>query len=218
LHGAALVAQLRTAREDLLRAREEEHRRLRRDLHDDLAPTLAGLGMRSAAVATLISTNPARQLRAAEDWRRHQARGEQVREIAYDLRPRCSTIVGWSTPSATAPARRHAASLAVTVEADDLGPFQRPSRRQRLRIVSESVANVRRHAHASTCRVSLRRHDGNLHVEIIDDGHGIATGAQPGIGLTSIADRAAELGGRSQVCSNTNGTVVRVWLPIEEPA
>jgi signal transduction histidine kinase len=170
-------------------------------------------------VATLISTNPAEALAAAGELETGIRRaGEQVREIAYDLRPRLLDDRGL-VDAVRDRLRRdvNAASLAVTVEADDLGHLPAAVETATLRIVSESVATVRRHAHAATWRVSLRRHDGNLHVEIRDDGNGIATGAQPGIGLTSIADRAAELGGRSQVCSNTNGTVVRVWLPTEEP-
>jgi signal transduction histidine kinase len=110
------------------------------------------------------------------------------------------------------------ANLAVTVEADDLGRLPAAVEAAALRIVSECVENVRRHAQASACAVTLRRNNGNLHVEVSDDGHGIAPRTQPGIGLTSIAERAAELGGRSHVCSTTTGTAVRVWLPTEEPA
>jgi signal transduction histidine kinase len=109
------------------------------------------------------------------------------------------------------------ANLSVTVDADDLGPLPPAVEAAALRIVSEAVANVRRHAHASTCRIVLRRHSGDLQVEISDDGHGMTADAHPGIGLTSIADRAAELGGRSEVRSSSDGTVVRVALPTEEP-
>jgi signal transduction histidine kinase len=184
LHGAAVVAQLRTAREDLLRAREEEHRRLRRDLHDDLAPTLAGLGMRSAAVATLITTNPTEAARAAEGLEAGIRRAaEQVREIAYDLRPRLLDDRGLVEAVRDRLLRDvEPANLSVTVEADDLGRLPAAIEAAAFRIVSECVENVRRHAQASACVVTLRRNNGNLHVEVSDDGHGMARARSPASG------------------------------------
>ncbi len=85
------------------------------------------------------------------------------------------------------------------------------------RIASEALANVAKHASARTCRVDLARDaDGALVVTVSDDGRGIAPGAPAGVGLVSLRERAAELGGRCTVeCPATGGTVVRAVLPAD---
>ncbi|MBA2755849.1 MAG: hypothetical protein H0U37_00180, partial [Chloroflexi bacterium] len=88
MHAVRVVADLHRAREHLVLAREDERRRLRRNLHDDLAPQLAGLALSGAAVRQFLTTDPARAIelagQLADDLRRAS---QQVREIAYDLRP-----------------------------------------------------------------------------------------------------------------------------------
>jgi signal transduction histidine kinase len=220
LHGAAVMAELRAAREDLVLAREEERRRLRRDLHDDLAPTLAGLGMRAAAVAALARTDLAQAASVAEGLEAGlQGAAEQVRHIAYDLRPPLLDDQGLA--SAVRDRVQHVAGsngLRVHVDAEDTGPLPAAVELAALRIVSESVSNVRRHAHAQRCTVSLRKQHHHLRVEVRDDGRGFDLRAPSGIGLTSISERAAELGGHCDIASSTNGTTVRVWLPVSEDA
>jgi signal transduction histidine kinase len=84
------------------------------------------------------------------------------------------------------------------------------------RIASEALANVARHAGASSCRVALVREDGALVVSVTDDGTGIAAGAAAGVGLVSLRERAAALGGSCEVvCPPDGGTVVRAVLPVE---
>jgi signal transduction histidine kinase len=82
------------------------------------------------------------------------------------------------------------------------------------RIVQEALANVVRHAHARTCKVQLAV-DGALDITVADDGRGIARNHRAGIGLTSMRERAAELGGSCVVESVPNGgTSVRARLPL----
>jgi signal transduction histidine kinase len=85
------------------------------------------------------------------------------------------------------------------------------------RIASEALANVARHAQASSCRVQLLRdEDGSLVLTVTDDGIGIAADAPTGVGLVSLRERAAELGGRCSVeCPPDGGTVVRAVLPAD---
>ncbi len=85
------------------------------------------------------------------------------------------------------------------------------------RIASEALANVAKHASARSCRVELERAAGGaLVVTVADDGRGIAPGAPAGVGLVSLRERAAELGGRCTVeCPATGGTVVRAELPVD---
>ena len=88
LHGARLVNELVEARARVVIAREDERRRLRRDLHDDLAPTLAGLGLSAAVVEKFSRAGDPRAADAATDLAgRLQGASRQVRDIAYNLRP-----------------------------------------------------------------------------------------------------------------------------------
>jgi signal transduction histidine kinase len=83
------------------------------------------------------------------------------------------------------------------------------------RIVSEALANVVRHASASRATVSLDVAGDRLLLGVRDDGVGIAPEAQAGVGLLSLRERAAELGGRTEVtCPDEGGTRVRAWLPL----
>jgi signal transduction histidine kinase len=82
------------------------------------------------------------------------------------------------------------------------------------RIATEALTNVVRHAHARRCRVTLRADGGEVALEIADDGDGLAADAAPGVGLRSMRERAAELGGRVELATGpTGGLVVEVRLP-----
>jgi signal transduction histidine kinase len=83
------------------------------------------------------------------------------------------------------------------------------------RIASEALANVARHARATRCSVELARRTGSFVVTVTDDGVGISPDAPAGVGLVSLRERAAELGGRCTVsCPDGGGTVVRAELPV----
>ncbi len=81
------------------------------------------------------------------------------------------------------------------------------------------MTNVARHAGATRCAVRLQVVDGSLLVEVVDDGRGIDPDVLAGVGLVSMRERAAELGGRHEVaCPPHGGTVVRAWLPLRRNA
>ena len=74
-----------------------------------------------------------------------------------------------------------------------------------------------RHARAARCEVRLAVEDGALVVTVRDDGSGIDDGTESGVGLLSLRERAAELGGRAEVtCPPDGGTLVRAVLPMED--
>jgi signal transduction histidine kinase len=218
LHGAGVVGELRTARERLVRTREEERRRVRRDLHDDLAPTLAGLGMSAAAISSLIDSDPERARRLSSEITGGIRRASrQVREIAYDLHPADLDRLGLvetlrerivrhgpDTPVITLQAPEGDLMLAAAVET------------AALRIVQEAVTNTRRHSGATHCSVSISRVDGHLDIEVADDGNGLTPGTRPGMGLRAIEERTEEIGGRCELISSPSGTTVRVSLPTSE--
>ncbi len=86
-----------------------------------------------------------------------------------------------------------------------------------LRIVTEAVTNTRKHTDATTVAVDLAVRDGWLQLSVTDDGHGLAADVKPGIGMHSIAERAAELGGTATYDRTAFGCRLLVTLPLEAP-
>lgn len=214
-----LADELQENREWLVTAREEELRRIRRDVHDGLGPTLGGAVFRLETARLLAPSDPAQareQLVAV--------RGElqevvsDVRRLVHDLRPPALDDLG--LVGALRQQARQDDALDVVVESADLPPLPAAVEVAAYRIVGEALTNTRRHAGAAGGRVRLAVEDGALLVEVTDDGVGIDPARQAGIGLLSLRERAGELGGRSEVvCPSSGGTVVRAWLPLHpEPA
>ncbi|WP_460494685.1 sensor histidine kinase [Dactylosporangium cerinum] len=87
------------------------------------------------------------------------------------------------------------------------------------RIASEALANVSKHARAGLCVVDFSVISDSLVVSVVDDGAGIAAGTPSGVGLISLRERAAELGGRCEIeCPPDGGTTVRATLPLGSAA
>ena len=224
---AAVVARgyeldLRRSRVELVTAREEERRRLSHDLHDELGPSLAGiaLGLR-AAVNQLAAGTPAGVPALLEALSRQAgAAAGEVRRIAHDLEPpwlagggfvaalreRVDTTAAAGGPLIvlTAPDRLPDLPIAVEVAA--------------FRVSVEALSNVLRHARATRCDVRITWQDA-LCVEIADDGIGLPERRVPGIGLTAMRRRAAELDGTLEIGPGASrGTVVRLTLGVPAPA
>jgi len=217
---SSLAAQLQDSREELVAAREEERRRLRRDLHDGLGPSLGAVVLRIDTARNLTSAGRAddadRVLRQARD--EVAAALADVRRLVHDLRPPALDDLGLTGAVRQQADRLLAPGVTTTVEAgpgaDDLPAAVEVAA---YRIASEALANVARHASATRVDVALTRDDdGSLVVTVIDDGVGIAPDAPAGVGLVSLRERAAELGGRCTVeCPADGGTVVRAVLPAD---
>jgi signal transduction histidine kinase len=216
------MADLRRSRERLVLAREEERRRLRRDLHDELAPTLAALGLDAATVGELIPTDPKEAAFANEKLRSAiRATVGDVRRLVYDLRPPALDELGLVEAM-----RQRASRLGVgdegflaTVEApDELPPLPAAVEVAAYRIVQEALTNVSRHARASACTVRLACADGRtLTIEVTDDGVGLPDTPEGGVGLSSMRERAAELGGECEIVRSwPSGTRVFARLPFRE--
>ncbi|MGR6965074.1 sensor histidine kinase [Geodermatophilus sp. URMC 61] len=214
----ALAAELQASREQLVAAREEERRRLRRDLHDGLGPTLGAVVLRIDTARNLAAGRPEESDRLLRQARDDVAAAlTDVRRLVHDLRPPALDDLGLAGAVAQQAERLLAPRVAVTVDAEDTADLPAAVEVAAYRIASEALANVARHASATRVRVTLARDDeGALVVTVADDGVGIAPGAPAGVGLVSLRERAAELGGRSTVeCPSTGGTVVRAVLPAE---
>jgi two-component system, NarL family, sensor kinase len=229
LTGAArvvLLAQaLQRSREQLVVAREEERRRLRRDLHDGVGPTLAAMAMQLEVAGPLITREPksAAELTDTLAAAAHGLIGE-VRRIVEDLRPPALDELG--LVSAIRESVRqfdgmhgsdHPEGFWIEVTAaNDLGELPAAAEVAAFRIALEAVANAARYSRARYCTVSLIRSQ-CLTLTITDDGRGLQSAVYgTGVGLASMRERAAELGGRCTVTSRTDGpgTVVGVELPL----
>ena len=212
----SLTAQLQDSREQLVAAREEERRRLRRDLHDGLGPSLGAVVLRIDTARNLATAGRAdesdRVLRQARDD--VAAALADVRRLVHDLRPPALDDLGLTGAVRQQAERVLPASVGATVTAADDGDLPAAVEVAAYRIASEALANVARHASASRVDVRLDREDGALVVTVADDGIGIAPDATAGVGLVSLRERAAELGGSCTVeCPARGGTVVRAVLP-----
>ncbi|MET7395872.1 sensor histidine kinase [Dactylosporangium sp. NPDC005572] len=216
-----LAAELQRSRERLVGAREEERRRVRRDLHDGLGPALGGVALRIDTARNLLRGKDGT---ANADAMLRQARDDvatalaDVRRLVHDLRPPALDDVGLAGAVGQVAQRLRTPGLTTTVEPagpDELDDLPAAVEVAAYRIASEALANVARHAAARTCVVRFRRDGRTLLVEVADDGTGIAPGTPSGVGLVSLRERAAELGGRCEIeCPATGGTVVRAYLPL----
>jgi len=215
-HTVRLTRDLQRSRERLVTAREEERRRLRRELHDGLGPELASLSLKLGAARNLIPRAPDRaDAVLAELTAQVQGTLAGIRRLAYDLRPPALDELG------LVPAVRESASSQaeggprVVVEApDSLPDLPAAVEVAAYRIATEAVTNVARHANADHVVVRFDLTDA-LELTIQDDGGGIPAKARAGVGITSMRERAAELGGRVDVeAVPGGGTRVRARLPL----
>ncbi|MDQ1660800.1 MAG: hypothetical protein QOJ68_780 [Blastococcus sp.] len=221
LHAHRLSADLQRALEAQVLAREEERRRLRRDLHDGLGPALAGHLLRLDVLAAKLA--PGSAPAADADALRNDLRATvlEVRHVVEGLRPPALDELGLPAALAQAVARLTAGSgVALDLRAGDLPPLSAAVEVAAYRIVAEAVTNVVRHAGATTCCVTLEVAGPRLRITVRDDGRGLdpATGGT-GNGLLTMRERAAELRGRFRVTGGPGTTVVaELPLPTETRA
>lgn len=148
-----------------------------------------------------------------------QAAIADMRRVVYDLRPPALDDLGLVLSLRAQAERYGQAGLQITVDApDQLPPLPAAVEVAAYRVVQEALTNVIRHAHARHCTIHLELADA-LCVEIRDDGVGLLPGARAGVGLTSMRERTAELGGACQVESQPGkGTRIRARLPLDQEA
>ncbi|WP_308283352.1 sensor histidine kinase [Pseudonocardia nigra] len=216
-HAVLLADDLRRARERLVTAREEERRRLRRDLHDGLGPQLSSQALTIDAIRTLLRRDPDAAEELLLDLKAQaQQAVTDVRRVVHGLRPPALDDLGLLGALTETAGRHRADGLDVTVDAPAaLPPLSAAVEVAAYRIAQEALTNVVRHARARTCVLRLAPAPGALVVEIRDDGCGIGAIRGVGVGLGSMRERAVELGGRLDVGpAPGGGTLVRAELPV----
>jgi signal transduction histidine kinase len=217
-----LATRLQLSLKRTVGAREEERRRLRRDIHDGLGPMLTAVRMQLEALLQVMRRDPARGQKIIEDVvATQQLVIDDVQRLVRGLRPPVLDQLGLVAAireQAEAFSMATTDSRAMQVRVADvqaIGALPAAVEVAAYRIAVEAMTNAARHASAQHCEVRLRL-DGYLEVEIEDDGRGLPQPYRAGIGLTSMRERAAELGGTCVIMSTPGaGTSISARLPVE---
>jgi signal transduction histidine kinase len=209
--------ELQRSREGLVSAREEERRRLRRDLHDGVGPQLAALMLELETASDLVSDNHEASALMAKLSKRAREIVSDVRHSVHALRPPALDELGLVEALREGAIQYGPAGLRVSVEdPEELSQLPAAVEVACYRVVQEALANVVRHARASHCSIRIRLDEEAcaLSVEVEDDGRGIRDDDRAGVGMISMRERTEELGGRCTVRPLAGGgTLVRALLP-----
>ena len=222
VHAEALTADLLESRQRLVNAREEERRRLRRDLHDGLGPVLTGLGLNIDAARTRLEQAEPDAADADEFLSHAKEASSQaiadLRSIVYGLRPPALDDLGL-----VGAVRVHVdrlvegSALRIAVNGTRLPELPAAVEVAAFRTAVEAVNNVVRHADAHRCSVELGVEDGSLVLEISDDGAS-RTDWVAGVGVLAMRERASELGGTLTAGATAQGGRVRATFPLPPPS
>jgi len=211
-----LNRELQLSRQKIVTSREEERRRLRRDLHDGLGPTLAAQMFRVGAAQELLHKNPEKTAKILDDLQNGiEGTLGTIRQLVYELRPPLLDQFGL-----IGAIKDFVGRFESGVEINLNLPEQLPTLTAAVevaafRIMQTSLDNVIKHAHATHCDVRLAVTDDDLTIDILDNGVGIAVDYKAGVGLTAMRERAEELGGTFAVSPvKPQGTHLSVSIPL----
>src|SRR5713226_8612269 len=211
-----LTVDLQRSREHLVTAREEERRRLRRDLHDGLGPQLASLTLKLETARNRLTHDPLADTLLSDLATRTQATVADIRRLVYALRPPALDELGLLSALREL-TLQSSDQVSVHLDAPDCLPELPAAVEVAVyRIAQEALTNVVRHAHARRCdiRLTLDETAGRLSLSIQDDGCGLPPVRNVGVGLISMRERAEELGGTWTIEQvHTGGTHVLARLP-----
>ena len=216
-HLQQLTESLQQAREHLVTTREEERRRLRRDLHDGLGPTLASLTFKVDAARNLLTQDTEKADRLLDAVRQQaQEAITDIRRLVHNLRPPALDELGLLSALHEYVALYQHQGLEVAFDAPpSLPPLPAAVEVAAYRIAQEALTNVARHAEARHGLLQLSIDAERLHLAVTDDGKGIPARHHIGVGLQAMYKRASELGGSCTIArGSSGGTAVRVTLPL----
>ena len=212
--GARLLGELGNT----VRSREQEKLRIRRDLHDGVGPLLAAATLQVDALGRRLDPGDQQgaelSARIVEELQRAIA---EVRAVVEGLRPAVLDQLGLSAALDEHARALRDADLRVQVHVDDAAEQAgAASLLAAYRVATEAMTNVLKHAEASQVDVRVERRDDRLVLRVVDDGVGIGPSAGVGVGMSSMSERALELGGRFECLSaSPHGTEVRAEIPVE---
>lgn len=230
---ARLNADLVRSRAEIVTVREEERRRLRRDLHDGLGPVLASQILKLGAARELVRNNQQRAESLIDDViQQNEGTVSEVRRLVYGLRPPALDELGLveavrELVQRTGKDELNSTGLMVEVlgPQDDLPALPAAVEANAYRIALEALTNAARHSHARRCVIQFSceaqipgaGQQRALRIQISDDGVGLPETYRSGVGLRSMRERAEELGGQLTIAQeSTHGMQVTARLPFIE--
>jgi PAS domain S-box-containing protein len=209
----------------LLKTQDEEHRRIARELHDSLGQYLAALKMNLAR----LSEGGGKDNLAGLHYETEQIVDRcinETRTLSYLLHPPLLDEIGFvaaATWYAEGFAKRSGIKISLQI-APKLGRLPEPVELALFRILQETLTNIHRHSESASAEIEVGLKDGQITMTIRDYGKGMPadilnrfqkTGERAGVGLSGIRERVKELGGRVEISSDRDGTLVSVTLPFE---
>ncbi len=214
VHAELLAADLTTSRQRLVTAREEERRRIRRDLHDGLGPVLTAVGLNIDAARVRLKNPEGVAAGHLDDAREATTRAlADVRRLVYGLRPPALDNHDLADAVRLALSRLESAHCRVELDTTELPDLPAAVEVATYRIVVEAATNSVRHGDASHCRARIS-HDGQaILLDVCDDG-GSTEPWVPGVGIISMREHASELGGVLQFGPTPTGARVHARLPL----
>jgi two-component system NarL family sensor kinase len=221
VHATLLAAELQQSRSRAVSARDDERRRLRRDLHDGLGPVLTGVGFKADAARNYVRAQPDEAIELLTELRAETAAAlEDVRRLVYDLRPPILDDVGLLEALRRLVERTgrrpDGLPLSIMLELpDSVPPLPAGVETATYRIAAEALTNVVRHSHAGWATVRLTV-DTSLHLSIVNEQQAPGPPWTAGVGLSSMQERAAELGGVLSAGPAAEGGAVSVTVPLDQ--
>ena len=206
----ARLDELRGSRGRVLEAGQRERARLERNLHDGAQQRLIALSLELGMLERKLAGDPEARTALAEARHEISVSLNELRAVARGLHPAVLSAhgLGVALESLTAAAP---VPVELTVGVEERAP--EPVEVAAYYVVSESLANIGKHAHANAATVGVSRDNGALVVEVVDDGVGGAD-TERGTGLRGLADRVEALDGRLRVWTpRGGGTRVRAEIP-----
>jgi signal transduction histidine kinase len=209
--------ELRSTRRQAMETVAEERARLGRDLHDGIAPLLAGAGLTAEALRKGMTPGTADEQDAERLAARLRNAATEIRRLAHDLQPAPVEDRGLEAALADYIATLDGPEIPhIWLRADIAGSLPAATAQGAYLVVLEALNNVVRHAHAKQCDVSVTLAPGELVLQVADDGVGLSQPYVSGIGITSMRSRVQALGGAFALAAGANGgTLLQARIPVE---
>jgi two-component system, NarL family, sensor kinase len=223
---AERTAELQKLTQHLLKVRDEERRKLARDLHDSTGQTLAALKISASLLQENCRDVPAAQPIVSEVMQLADQAIEEIRTMSYLLHPPLLDEVGFAC-AAEWYIEGFAKRSGINVRIDIVNPRERLPKSVEIalfRVLQESLTNVHRHSGASDASIHFLRQGDAVILEVRDFGSGIpeerlrllqGVGAKAGVGLAGMRERLHELNGKLEIESDARGTSMRATVPLD---
>src|SRR6202140_1109897 len=219
---AKRTAALRQLSARLIRAQDEERRRLARELHDSMGQYLAAMSM---SLAALVADTPAINKKRSDDLQNIiQLCLAESRTLSHLLHPPLLDEIGLTSAMKWFVEECGKRSgIRVTLTSDCQGRLPTLVETMLFRVVQEALTNIHKHSGSATADVSRRTNHANVVLEVSDQGRGMPKelleragnrGSVAGVGLAGMRERVCEVGGDFRLQSGPEGTNIRVSIPM----